>query len=177
MHHSNYNAGFGNHNYGCNLKFGYKSNNMYNSLITWTEVLNGKMDGLQIWRIGGTFRNVYQNFCDRRKFQEVYRDHIHCMHLIHCYYRSTIISQQKYIKEIDIINKAHTPIEPSGHAYDDLLITCDKAFASAIESTYTSYVMIGAPIMARDKIMSLVSLYMASMPSHYATFLNYLGSN
>ena len=187
MHHSDYSAGFGNHNYGCNLKFGNESNEIYNSLITWTEVLNGKMDGLQIWRIGGTFRNVYQNFCDRRKtnegiiavlntlFQEVYGDRIQCMHLIHCYYRSTIISQQKYINEIEIINKARTPIELSGPAYDELLITCDKAFATAIESTYTNYVMIGAPIMSRDKIMSLVSLYMTSLPSHYATFFELLG--
>ena len=28
MHHSDYTAGFGNHNYGCNLKFGNESNDM-----------------------------------------------------------------------------------------------------------------------------------------------------
>ena len=30
--------------------------------------------------------------------------------------------------------------ELSGPVYDELLITCDKAFASAIEKTYTYYV-------------------------------------
>ena len=81
------------------------------------------------------------------------------------------------MNEIDIINKARTPIELSGPAYDELLITCDKAFASAIESTYKNYVMIGAPIMARDKIISLVSLYIIKCRLIMPRFLSYLGSN
>ena len=110
MHWLDYAARFGNHNYGCNITFkGTKSSSFsFTSLITWRHVLDGKIDGIMIWREGSLFRNIYTNFNDRCKtnqgllavlstlFLEVYGDRIQCMHLIYCYHRSTIHMQQKY---------------------------------------------------------------------------------
>ena len=89
MHYSDYVAGFGNHNYGCNLIFHNDEGEInYSSLITWKEVLDGRQDVIQIWSSGSSFRNVYQKFCDRRKtnqglkavlnrlYPEVYGDRI-----------------------------------------------------------------------------------------------------
>ena len=65
MHYSDYTAGFGNNNYGCNLMFRNDLGEInYNSLVTWKVDLDGRQDGIQIWSSGSTFWNVYQNFCD-----------------------------------------------------------------------------------------------------------------
>ena len=62
MHHLDYTARFGTHNYGCNIMFpnaDLESIEEYSSLLTWKEVLDGKLDGSQVWRSGASFRNVY----------------------------------------------------------------------------------------------------------------------
>ena len=188
MNYSDYAAGFGNHNYGCNLLFhNDEAENNFNLLITWREVLDGRQDGIQLWRSGSSFRNVYQKFCDRRKtnqgtiavfnrlFPEVYGDRIQCMHLIHCYYRSTIIMQQKYITECESRIKSYAPIKMHGQPYEEFLKKCDNVFELAIKKPYYDYVVIGSPIISRDTISSLVDLYITSMPTHFDTFFDLLG--
>ena len=64
MHLSDYQSGFGSHNYGCDITF---SEDTESILITWQEVLDGKNDGLQVWRFGVIYRDVYSNFADRSK--------------------------------------------------------------------------------------------------------------
>ena len=68
MHRSDYSAGFGNHNYGCNVIF-EGSDSIANPirhtcLITWKHVLEGKIDGIMVWKESNIFRNVYSNFAD-----------------------------------------------------------------------------------------------------------------
>ena len=61
MHHPDYTADFGNHNYGCSIMFqnnDLESIKEYSSLLTRKEVLDSKLDGIQVWRSGGSFRNV-----------------------------------------------------------------------------------------------------------------------
>ena len=103
MHRSDYSAGFGNHNYDCNVSFkgsDSTANPMSRTcLITWNHVLEGKIDGIMEWREINIFRNVYSNFAHHCKtnqgvlavlntlFPKVYEDRIQCMHLIHCYHR------------------------------------------------------------------------------------------
>ena len=67
MHMSDYTAGFGNHNYGSNVTFVGDRNEPINVLVTWKQVLEGRRDGIMIWRQGSSFRNVFLNFSDRCK--------------------------------------------------------------------------------------------------------------
>ena len=66
MHVSDYESGFNNHNYGCNIKFDSESTSI-SILITWTLVLSGKTTGVQVWRSSGGYRDGYSNFSDRSK--------------------------------------------------------------------------------------------------------------
>ena len=192
MHRSDYLAGFGNHNYGCNVVFEGldQSTSNYIShtcLITWKHVLEGKIDGIMVWRESNLFRNVYSNFADRCKtnqgalavlnslFPEVYGDRIQCMHLIHCYHRTTIQMQQTYIKASDIIIDSYSPIDLNGKVYNEFLIRCDTCFKEAIKLAYTDYVVIGSPIVLRSVIDTLVECYITSMKSHFLAFYELLG--
>ena len=191
MHRSDYTAGFGNHNYGCNVSFEGSDSQAnpitHSCLITWKQVLEGKIDGIMVWRENSIFRNVYSNFDDRCKtnqgvlavlntlFPEVYGDRIQCMHLIHCYHRTTIKMQQKYIKASDIIIDSYSPIDLNGKVYDEFLNRCDSYFQEAIKLAYTDYVVIGSPIVTRPVIDMLVDSYVNSMKSHFDTFYEILG--
>ena len=189
MHRSDYAAGFGNHNYGCNITFqGSDSSSFsFTSLITWRHVLEGKIDGVMIWRESSDFRNVYTNFNDRCKtnqglvavlnmlFLEVYGDCIQCMHLIHCYHRSTIKMQQKHMNACDLLIEASVPIDLHGAIYDGFLTTCDNVFREAIQQAYINHVVIGSPIITCAAVNQLVESYIVSMQSHFNTFNDLLG--
>ena len=191
MHRSDYSAGFGNHNYGCHVSFKVSDSTAHpmshTYLITWKHVLEGKIDGIMIWRHSSMFRNVYPNFADRCKtnrgvlavlntlFPEVYGDRIQCMHLIHCYHRATIKMQQKHITASDIVIDSYSPIDLNGKVYDEFLNRCDSIFEKAIKLAYTDYVVIGSPIITRAVIDTLVECYITSMKSHFDTFYKLLG--
>ena len=49
MHVSDYESGFNNHNYGCNVKFDSESISI-SMIITWSLLLSGKTTGVQVWR-------------------------------------------------------------------------------------------------------------------------------
>jgi len=189
MHISDYSDGFGNHNYGSNVKFGECDHEMIAVLVTWKHVLEGKRDGIMVWREEESFRNVFVNFSDRGKtnqgmlgllntlFLEVYGDRIQCMHLIHCYYRKTILMQQQYMKQADLKINSYAPIDMVSDVYNNLLTKCDLIFKHAIELTYTDYVVIGSPIVTSQQIGLMVDLYTSSMPSHFNAFFEVLGFN
>ena len=50
MHISDYSDGFGNHNHGSNVMFGECDHEMIAVLVTWKHVLEGKRDGIMVWR-------------------------------------------------------------------------------------------------------------------------------
>ena len=72
----------------------------FERLITWKEVLDGKSNGIQIWRKSSTLRNLYNIFYNRRKslesclqdlliglHEEVFGDRVQLYHLLSIYYR------------------------------------------------------------------------------------------
>ena len=79
------------------------------------------------------------------------------------------------MKQSDILIKSYAPIDMNSEVYENLLTRCDKLFKEGIERTYTDYVVIGSPIVSRDKIESMVSLYKTTMPSHFNAFFDILG--
>ena len=98
MHVSDYMAGFGNHNYGCTLEFSLK----HLTLLTRSTVLNGRKEGIQVWRRSHDFRNVFLNYSARIKtsrgiqaltnllYDEIYGDRIQALHMLDCHNRATI---------------------------------------------------------------------------------------
>ena len=63
-------------------------------LFTWKEVLDAQKNGIQVWRGGDEYRDVYSNFADYSKtsqsldaliihlYAEVYGDRLQCLHSI-----------------------------------------------------------------------------------------------
>ena len=63
MHVSYYIAGFGNHSYECTLEFSLQ----HSSLLTRSSVLEGRKDGIQVWRRSYDFRNVFLNYSAKKR--------------------------------------------------------------------------------------------------------------
>ena len=99
-------------------------------------------------------------------FLEIYGDRIQCMHLIHCYFRNTILMQQQYMKELDMLIKSYAIIDMLSKINNDMLMNCDMLFKQAIEVTYKDYVVIGSLIISRVRIDTMVDVYTNSMQSH-----------
>ena len=63
IHITDYIAGFGNHNYGCNLSFGPE----LIFLLPWKLVMDGMIGGIHVWKKGNTHRHVFANYRARIK--------------------------------------------------------------------------------------------------------------
>ena len=71
----------------------------------------GKTTGVQVWRNGDIYRDVYSNFADRSKttqglttllnslYLEMYGDRMQCLYLLNCFNRALVKNQNKCIKE------------------------------------------------------------------------------
>ena len=101
MHLSDYKQGCGRHYYGCAIDFASEKEN-FSLLLTWGEIIDGRRNGVQVWRGSDTYRDVYTNFADRSKtscgltaffnslYDEVYGDFLQSLHLINCFNRAVI---------------------------------------------------------------------------------------
>ena len=183
MHISDYMCGFGNHNYGCHLSF----DSEISFLLPWKVVLDGTVGGIQVWRRSNEYRNVFPNYANRiktargiqaltnRLFGEVYGDRIQALHILDCHNRATVTMQNRQIKEYNIKILSLKQVTFDGDDYNTLLRTCDESFEEAIKLCYTDFVVIGGPIVSRDRIQKLVNLYKSIMPHHYNAFYKMLG--
>ena len=118
MHVSDYLADFGNHNYGCTLQFSLQ----HSTLLTWTSVLEGRKDGIQVWRRSHDFRNVFLNYSARIKtssglmsltnllYGEIYGDRVQALHILDCHNRATITAQNRQVKEYESIVQSNAPV-------------------------------------------------------------------
>ena len=188
IHLRDYEVGFGNHNYGCTIDFS-SNTHTHSVLLIWNEVLQGRKNGIQVWRSGTTYRDVFSNFADRSKtshgltalfnslYDEVYGDRLQSLHLISCFNRATIKSQNKALREYEVMVSDNKPIILEGDVYNDLLEKCNNAFGSAIKKCYTDFVVIGQPIINRTKVDEMVCLYKHTMSRHYTIMFTMLGYN
>ena len=184
MHLSDYQSGFGTHNYGCHITF---SEDTESILITWQEVLDGGKNGLQVWRLGDIYRDVYSNFADRCKtsqgltglmntlYSEVYGDRLQCLHLMNCYNRAIMKNQMKLVRTYEDVIQKYNPVVLVGEEYESLLENCNDAFGAAIKKCYCDFVVIGQPIITREVIDGLVQLYKNKMSNHYNTMHTMMG--
>ena len=99
MHVSDFESGFNNHNYGCNVKFDSESISI-SVLITWSIVLLGKTTGVQVWRSGDGYRDVYSNFADRSKTTQGLTT------LLNVLYASYLISTSRLVPMLHLVYTA-----------------------------------------------------------------------
>ena len=186
MHAKDYESGFGHHNYGCTIDF-VSEKETYSLLLTWSEILEGRRQGIQVWYVSDSYKEVSSNFHDRRKtsqgvtalfnllYDEVYGDRLQSMHLINCFNRATVRNQNKTIRDYDKIISDNKPIVLDGEVYNSFLEKCNDTFGNAIIKCYSDFVVIGQPILSRKEIDDMVRLYKDQMPNHYNAIYSMLG--
>ena len=96
--------------------------------------------GIQVWKVGDTYRDVFSNFADRSKtshglnallnslYNEVYGDRLQSLHLINCFHRATMKNPNKKIHEYHTIINDYKPIVLYGDVYNNLLDKCNDTF-------------------------------------------------
>ena len=186
MHPRDYELDFRSHNYGCTVDF-VSEQQTYSLLLTWSEIVSGRRNGIQVWHFGDTYRDVYQNFADRSKtsqglnalfntlYDEVYGDRLQSLYLMNCFNRATNKNLNKTIRQYDVIINDNKPIILDGDAYNRLLDKCNDSFGAAIKKCYSDFVVIGQPIINQTKINEMVCLYKESLPNHYNSVYSTLG--
>ena len=189
MQLSDFQLGFGTHNYGCHLEFSRESTASLGVLVTWDEVMNGKKNGIQIWHGGEDYRDVYTNFADRSKttqglnslmnslYSEVYGDRLQCLHLLLSYHRANNKNQAVTIRKYDSLAQNFGPAVLEGESYNLLLSDLNNSFGVCIQKSYGDFVVIGRPVITRTETDVLVALYKSKMPYHYKTMYAMLGYN
>lgn len=132
MQLSDYKQGFRHHNYGCTIDFA-SENETFSLLITWGEIVDGRRNGVQVWRGSDTYRDVYTNFADRSKtsrgmivlfnslYDKVYGDRLQSLHLIDCFDRAMVKNQNKSIREYETTIKDNKLIVLKGNDCNSLL--------------------------------------------------------
>ena len=83
--------------------------------------------------------------------------------------------QNRQLKEYDVKILSLKQVTFNGNDYNTLLQTCDESFEEAIQLCYTDFVVLGGPIVSKDRIDKLVDLFKSIMPHHYTTFYKMLG--
>ena len=106
---------------GCIISFSPR----LSRLLTWWEVLDGRQNGIQVWRKGGQFRSVSKEYRARHKtmqglkyltnllYPEVYGDRMQACHLLDCHHRAVIQQQKTEMtklrakRDVDYIKSEH----------------------------------------------------------------------
>ena len=97
------------------------------------------------------------------------------LNLLDCHNKSIILIQNLQLKTIESSVKRLEPVVFHGEKYHTFLRECNATFESAIKQCYTNFVVIGAPIISRSMIDSLVQSYKVNMASHYTTLFRMFG--
>ena len=178
--------GFANGNFGSYVNF-----NDFNvdRLITWSEVLHGRSDFLQVWARDTDMRDLLPLFEKKRRslenlnrlvhnfYLEYYGDRLSISLMLNCYYKA--LNKQRVSECLQLKNIINA-IEPPllvGDAYDNLLSTVDNTFKNAIKNTYTRFCTLGGCLISSKERNNLIALYKKSMPSHYDTIKKIMGIN
>ena len=114
---------------------------------------------------------MFRYFDDRKKtklglnaifctlYHEAYGDRIQCLQLMHCYNRAIIQQHQAHIIQYGSKIAVYRPSVMSGLIYDIFLGECNDAFSYYIKQCYTEYAVIHIPILSRDKVNEMISIY------------------
>ena len=147
------NIGFGNGKYVCYISLTGKNQNSISirHLLTWTEVLNGGILGIQVWKKGDVYRDISIAFHNAthnpdnikiflgKLYKEIYGDYIQLFHLMCVFYRTLLTHSTLFEAEYVSFLKIYEPIVLSQHTLPRLLSSIDKAFGDAIQECCYSF--------------------------------------
>ena len=159
-------------------------------LVKWLDVLDGRRDGIQVWCHTDYLRdfskcfNVVVHEVENEIlwrnilgfiFEELYSDKINTMNLLTKYYQH--VSKKKSVMAAYLQTKENTSlsIAYSKANYDTLNNTIESVFNSAISKCYTDFAKVTEPLVSRETITELVSLYKQLLPEHYGFLMSILG--
>ena len=183
--------GLGSKNSGCLINFGLdEENDNILKLVTWNMVLKGGVVGLQIWSQRKDVRNLGTAFNNRKKtniglvsllnamYFEMYGDRLQCTFLIACFYRTQLKQKQLDIKQMSASDSNKDDKEQvlfEGEKYHDLISAIDVTFKQAIIQTYTSFCVLGEPLVSSLEINVLVDRFKNEMKLHHYMMKSILG--
>ena len=149
------------------------------NLIKWIDVLQSRMTGLQVWAHldpQRDFTSILSSKCQVSKnsdahllsilsylYEEIYCDKIAMMQLLSKYYMIMNKKRREHIAKMnDNKNVAKGPINTNNNGVSVNLMI-ENAFRDAIVQCYTDFTEITSPILNRDQINHLVSIYKSQM--------------
>ena len=71
--------------------------------------------------------------------------------------------------------KGSEPVVFGGEKYHSFIWECNDTFERAIKQCYINFVVIGAPIISRSMIDTLVQSYKVNMSTNYTTLFKNFG--
>ena len=165
--------------------FASKSHQQFQLLIKFADVLYGGRNGIQVWShmnvtrdFSSNFRNSSDNSInDTLGFiaDEIYLDKLATTSLLLKYYM--VQSQKKQIQcdNYKIKKATKTKIEFDRVSYHYVNSIIEEKFYSAIESCYKEFCEITQPLLSRDVIDELVSLYKSHLKQNYELQMEMFG--
>lgn len=172
---------FGIGNSGSNIAFEVNSETDPKAiLVTWTHVLTGKMDGIQVWSKRNSIRNLSQNFNNlvnaknaeasllsllNNIYPEIYGDSVQLGLLLAFYYKGLAQVRKKEKNKSNLINLDH--IEMNDNAVKELIEEIDNTYKEAIEECFNNFTPIGKPLLPKDAVNHHIARYKELLPHHY----------
>jgi hypothetical protein len=193
---SELNDGLGRHNFGAIISVGSTKNSndtsdvccdSFSVLITWSEVLNGRRYGMQVWTSLNPLREVKKMFLSYRRdetkllgllgylYEEVFGDGLQMMLLVSRYYSGLNAGRKESFNQIKKAMDVSEPVLLIGNQYKYVLDKIDKVFEHEIRSCYNSFQSVTQPLLSKQQVNSLVLLYKTELPHHYSLMKEMFG--
>ncbi len=190
---------FGIGNFGSNIVlFNDKGDEIYQLLITWREVYESRIHGIQVWTsinklrdCKSNFDNVYRNEQRLLKllhclYEELYGDSLQLMFLLSRYYKAMVRNKQATINKLEQQNKEKVEDVPKniedsiqvmgGENFIRVIESVNNEFEKAFEQCFYSFSAITQPLIHGTTLdKKLIKLYKMNASAHYNMMKSVLG--
>ena len=155
---------------------------MYTSLISYLYYYY-----IQIWSSAHTFRIPTDTFFNYRHnddlllklltmlFDECFGDRIQAQLLVIAFYQATNKIKQSQMKKLIATVQEVQPGLLYNDSFKDVMKEVNETFKTQMLGCYCTYNSITEPIVSRQQIMRLVTIYKKSLPHHYKLMKEVLG--
>lgn len=177
MSRSDIETGFAGGNYGLHLK--PQDDSVESALLTWNDVLNSGLDGVQVWRHSSLqIRDPSALFDGKQShfgllhvlnclYAEIFGDSLQCIMLLCTYYKYLTKFKQVQLWECEKAMKiGDTPVL-AGEEYEKVITLIDNTFQNAISGCYHQFCSFAEPLVSRESISKLIDIYKECLPTHY----------
>ena len=161
-------------------------------LVTWTHVLTGRKDGIQVWSQRDNIRNLSENFRNLRRkdnnaskseeymlsflnnvYPELYGDVTQLRALLSTYYKSLSSIKSNNTVPDTIIDLAE--VDMNRPDVQQFLRDIDNSFKAAIDCCFTNFTPIGKPLLDINEMDLFIDRYKRLFPQHYNIMKRLLG--